>query len=203
MSNELQKSPASSLRASDEMADMFADLPEMDLLTLKKDQVAIQLAALMSYAGRTRTSMADSLGWKKSRVSRVLSGNGNPTVKTIFEFCSVLDYDFDLVFRKPNESRANQPWQSSQTLPQPNWFLSISAPIQFTNELQSPGGVLRDVKSNNLGHVYVKLTASTPSEVRNFAIHSLNKPSEQLEISVNDLQLINPTKSSQFLEATK
>lgn len=110
MSNDGALIPVFSAKPA-ECEDMFVDLPDMDLFELKKDQLATQLAALMSFAKKNRTSMADRLGWKKSRVTRVLSGSGNPTIKTIWEFCDALDYDFDVVFRSIGELPPKQPWQ--------------------------------------------------------------------------------------------
>lgn len=107
---------ASTDDASDEWEDMFSRLPQMDAFDLKKDQLAAEMAALMSFAGKNRSEMAESLNWEKSRVTRVLSGKANPTVKTIKEYCAVLGYDFDVIFRLPTEVRAKQPWQKASSV---------------------------------------------------------------------------------------
>lgn len=92
---------------------MFAELPALDHFWIKKDEVAAQLLGLMAHCGFNRASLAAELGWHKSRVTSVLSGKGNPTIRTIWELCRKLDYDFDLVFRTKDEARPDQPWDKA------------------------------------------------------------------------------------------
>lgn len=99
-------------RASEEM---FADLPPVDFLSVKLDQVATNLAALMATAGLTRSAIAEKCNWHKSRVSYVLSGEDNLTLKTIMEFAGAVGYDFDVHFRKFDELPARQPWEHGVT----------------------------------------------------------------------------------------
>ena len=101
----------SSSQCDDELGDMFADLPELNALDIKKDEIATNLAALMSFSGVNRSSMAAFVQWQKSRITKVLSGRGNPTITTIWEFCTALGYDFDVVFRSPEEECVKQPWE--------------------------------------------------------------------------------------------
>ncbi|MBZ0104100.1 MAG: helix-turn-helix domain-containing protein [Sulfuricella denitrificans] len=91
--------------------DMFADLEPLTAFEVKRDYVATQLTALMSHCGKSRSVMAEELGWKKSRITKVLSGRNNLTLKTICEFSTHLGYDFDVVFHGVNEPRPKQPWQ--------------------------------------------------------------------------------------------
>lgn len=44
----------------------------------------------------TQKELADKLGWKTSRVSKVLHGTSNLTLKTIFDVCEALETDFDV-----------------------------------------------------------------------------------------------------------
>lgn len=96
--------------------DMFADLPEIDPFALKKDEVAAQLVALMSFAKKNRSQMAEHLSCKKSRVTNVLSGKGNPTIRTIWDFCGALGYDFDVIFRATHDHRPPQLWQKPENI---------------------------------------------------------------------------------------
>jgi len=96
-------------RANEE--DMFSDLEPISAFAVKKIDLATQLNALMVSSGTNRSDMAEALGWKKSQVTRVLSGKNNFTVKTIWDFSSGLGFDFDIVFRAPNQQRPKQPWQ--------------------------------------------------------------------------------------------
>lgn len=95
--------------------DMFSDLEPLSAFEIKKDSVATQLAALMVHCGKNRSEMAEELGWKKSRVTRILSGHGNLTIKTVCEFSTHLGYDFDVVFHGYDERRPRQPWQIQRT----------------------------------------------------------------------------------------
>ncbi|MHB1656994.1 MAG: helix-turn-helix domain-containing protein [Burkholderiales bacterium] len=100
---------------SQQTEDIFSDLEPISAVEIKKDYLATQLAALMSFSGKNRSDMAEGLGWKKSRITRVLSGNENLTIKTIWEFSSYLGFDFDVIFHGPNDQRPKQPWQIEQS----------------------------------------------------------------------------------------
>ena len=154
MRNELQIASTDVLSAREILPDMFAHLPDMDLLELKKDELATELAALMSFAGETRSSMAEQLGWKKSRISQVLSGNSNSTIKTILEFCEVLRYDFDVVFRPQSQPRAAQPWQKMTF---PVVAEQLTPALQIFVTLQTPSQVSEELYSQQFGDMYIKL----------------------------------------------
>lgn len=83
---------------------------EIDQFDEKKEQVANDLAALLAFSEVSRTELAEALSWKKSRISKVLSGNENLTLKTISEIVEKIDYDFDIIFRKKVNAPALQPW---------------------------------------------------------------------------------------------
>jgi transcriptional regulator with XRE-family HTH domain len=85
----------------------------------------------MSYAQKTRSELARELHWEKSRVSKVLSGKDNLTVKTIWDFSSHLGFDFDVVFRGTNEPRPYQPWQKA-----PSTSLQLSPYEILSNDSQ-------------------------------------------------------------------
>lgn len=91
--------------------DMFADLEPLSAFEVKRDYVATQLAALMLHCGKSRSDISEELGWKKSRVTQVLSGKKNLTLKTICEFSTHLGCDFDVVFHGINQPALKQPWQ--------------------------------------------------------------------------------------------
>ena len=91
--------------------NMFAGLEPLTAFEVKRDRVATQLVALMNYCGKSRSTMAEELGWKKSRVSSVLSGRNNLTLKTICDFSTHLGYDFDVIFHGSDQPIPMQPWQ--------------------------------------------------------------------------------------------
>lgn len=65
---------------------------------LKAQEVAVGLASAFAQSGMTQKALADQLGWKTSRVSKVLHGASNLTLKTLFEVCEVLNIEFDIEF---------------------------------------------------------------------------------------------------------
>jgi DNA-binding phage protein len=141
--------------------DMFSALPPLDPFDLKKDEIATQLAALMSFAKKNRSTVASSLNWEKSRMTSVLSGKGNPTIKTIYEFCGSLGFDFDLVFRSPTEDRSEQPWQKatfSEILPatvQPEYLYTDFLPVPV--RLQTADEVAIDFLNGDSSGLYLSL----------------------------------------------
>lgn len=153
---------ASSENAPEEWEDMFSHLPEMDMCDLKKDQIAAELAALMSFSGKSRSEMADCLNWEKSRVTRVLSGRANLTVKTIQEYCSALGYDFDVIFRLSTEDRAKQPWQKCSSIPVPLSLLHSVQDYEIRVDVQTASEVAFDLQRGQGKSHYISLGDSRP-----------------------------------------
>lgn len=65
---------------------------------LKAQDIAVNLANAVAQSGMTQKELADKLGWKTSRMSKVLHGASNLTLKTMFQVCEALDIDFDVHF---------------------------------------------------------------------------------------------------------
>ncbi|REG60848.1 helix-turn-helix protein [Paraburkholderia sp. BL6669N2] len=78
---------------------------------LKAQEVAVNLSSLMMHAGWTRADLARSLDWKPARVSKVLGGKENLTLRTLYAIFKVLGYTFDVVPRAESERAPTQPWQ--------------------------------------------------------------------------------------------
>lgn len=78
---------------------------------VKKNEVGSDLAALVAFARETRSAVANRLAWKESRMCKVLSGNENLTLKTIFELAHALGYDFQVVLKAAGQHRIPQPWE--------------------------------------------------------------------------------------------
>lgn len=90
---------------------VFSDLPDLnEFEEFKKLEIAADLSALMVHAGVTRSQLARLLGWTRSRVTKVLSGDTNPTLKTVYEFSRALGYDVNLTYRRPVDDPVPQPW---------------------------------------------------------------------------------------------
>lgn len=63
---------------------------------IKAQEVAVSLAKVFATTGLTQKELAQKLGWKPSRVSKVLHGASNLTLKTLFDVCEALGTDFDV-----------------------------------------------------------------------------------------------------------
>lgn len=136
-----------------ELDDMFADLPPLDPFEIKKEEVAALLAALMIHSGANRATLVERLDWEKSRLSHVLSGKANPTIKTIYEFARSLGFDFDLVFRCDDGHRPPQPWEAGSA----TYFTAttpiLSPVIGFV--VQTPEQIAEDVTNGKAKRFYI------------------------------------------------
>lgn len=63
---------------------------------LKAQEVAVELAAAVADAGLTQQELAKRLGWKPSRVSKVLHGATNVTLRTLFDLYDALGMNFSI-----------------------------------------------------------------------------------------------------------
>jgi transcriptional regulator with XRE-family HTH domain len=143
-----------SAREADE--GVFSKLPKLDGFRVKQIELSTQFAALMVYSGETRTELAGKLGWKKSRLSHLFSGRGNPTARTIFELANSLGHDFDVVFRSRSEARPLQPWESTSA----NEVAAQSPRHNYTVIVQTAEQVARDIRGGNAKPLYVTLDRS-------------------------------------------
>ena len=87
----------SNISFSEMTSELWAD--EDFAFEAKAQDIAIKLASAVHHAGLNQAQLAEKLGWKASRVSRVLNGSTNLTIKTIHQICQAVDRDFDLVLR--------------------------------------------------------------------------------------------------------
>ena len=83
-----------------ELADLWEEsLQDEDFrFELKAQDIAVKLASAVAQSGMTQKELADKLGWKTSRMSKVLHGASNLTLKTMFQVCEALGIDFDVHF---------------------------------------------------------------------------------------------------------
>ncbi len=82
---------------------------------LKAVDGAADLTLLLHHAGKTRADLARALGWSRSRVTQVLSGQENLTVQTIAAVSKALGFAFDVAFRKAGALAVAQPWDASDS----------------------------------------------------------------------------------------
>ncbi|MCD9047144.1 helix-turn-helix domain-containing protein [Luteimonas sp. MHLX1A] len=78
---------------------------------IKAQEIATDLARALHEAGMTRTQLAEKLDWKPSRISKVLGGGANLTLKTLHELCEAIGLEFDVILRGSRQARAAQPWE--------------------------------------------------------------------------------------------
>ena len=85
---------------SNQLAELWQEsLEDKDFrFELKAQEVAVGLASAVAASGMTQKALADKLGWTTSRVSKVLHGATNLTLKTLFEVCEALNIEFDIAF---------------------------------------------------------------------------------------------------------
>ena len=101
-------------------ADTLADLwdrswqDEDFQLDIKAQDTGVTLTRALFESGKTQAQLARELNWKPSRVSRVFSGKGNLTLRTLHKITSALGFEFDIILRKKQQRRAPQPWEHSQ-----------------------------------------------------------------------------------------
>ena len=117
MSDTPNKSPRAPITDSD-IQRLFAEAWKDDDLRFetKAQEVAVQLAAAVRHAGISRADLAEKLGWKASRVSKVLTGNGNLTLRTIYQVAEAAGLEFDVILRSPSAQRAAQPWETREAV---------------------------------------------------------------------------------------
>jgi len=81
----------------------FFDFSDVDPFFTKKNAVANEILALISHEIISRKQLCESLNWAPSRLSKVLSGEQNITVKTITAISLALGYKKEMV----------QPWEKT------------------------------------------------------------------------------------------
>lgn len=93
------------MKPNNSFSEMAAELWADDEFAFqaKAQDIAIKLASAVSEAGLNQAQLAEKLEWKASRVSRVLTGSTNHTIKTMHQICQAVGRDFDIVLRRPHE----------------------------------------------------------------------------------------------------
>lgn len=99
----------------DDEDDDFLSFKSLEPLELRKAIIADHIKSLLYYTDQSQSAICDKLGWKKSRISKILSGKANLTIKTLFEISRTLGYDFDVVFFNDKSLKPFiQPWERNQ-----------------------------------------------------------------------------------------
>ncbi len=136
----------------------------------KKSQIAAELAALMASKCYSRASIANLLQWNKSRVSRVLSGEANLTISTIWEFAQRCGFEFDVVYREASCTRPKQPW--SAKIPE---HTTVSLLNSCTLNIQSQHDVVLAIMEGKGKSHYISIdTKSIMSHMQPETQHLMN-----------------------------
>ncbi len=137
---------------------------DIDMSIIKMEQVASHLVGLLRHHKISRADLAKKLGWSKGRVTKVLSGDVNLTIKTITTITEKLGYDFDIVFHNKNYERPKQPWQIDRDKTMPNPVLlrhDINADeINVILQLQTGKQVVDAVLAGKEEDLYVSISSS-------------------------------------------
>jgi transcriptional regulator with XRE-family HTH domain len=100
-----------------DMSELWAESMEDDnfRFEIKAQSVAVDLARACAELGYTQAQLAARLNWSPGRVSRVLHGSTNLTLRTLHEFAAALGLEFDVVYRSSESARTSQPWDAKST----------------------------------------------------------------------------------------
>jgi transcriptional regulator with XRE-family HTH domain len=155
---------ANTLPSIQDFHDLFSDLAPLQPFDIKKEELAAQLAALLAHTDTSRSEFAALSDWKKSRVTAILNGNGNPTFKTLWEFARFLGYEADLHFRRPEDAHAQEPWNSkSPAFTQDDIRAGIAQALStFSIQIESAHQVAHALTQGNHKNAYFSLTFSSP-----------------------------------------
>lgn len=89
---------------------LFDFIDELEPEDVQKEVVAADLSMLLVHSNCSRSQLATDLGYTKSRISRILSGDENLTLKTLTKVADALGYTFDVIFYNENYNQPKQPW---------------------------------------------------------------------------------------------
>lgn len=127
----------------------FFDFSDVDPFFAKRNAVANEILSLISHEKISKKELSDKLDWAPSRLSKVLSGEQNITIKTITAISLALGYDFSIYFHKIFEKEMVQPWEQLSevsTIVHSYIFNEIKEPnINVNIHIQSKDEVISDL----------------------------------------------------------
>jgi len=168
----------------------FFDFSDVDPFFAKRNAVANELLALISHENISRKQLSEKLEWPPSRLSKVLSGEQNLTVKTITAISLALGYDFSIYFHKIHRKEMIQPWEKLSEISSVS-HINISSEIKkykITVNIQSKEDVMRDLSNGRGKENYLSLSLSVNENINK------NKEINKKNIYTNTLKF-NETPS--------
>ncbi|WP_226093624.1 helix-turn-helix domain-containing protein (plasmid) [Dickeya oryzae] len=138
----------------------FFDFSDVDPFFTKKNAVANELLALISHENISRSQLCEKLNWAPSRLSKVLSGEQNITVKTITAISLALGYDFSIYFHKIYKKEMVQPWEKSSYISNILQINTISEikKHKLTVHIQSKEDVMMDLLNGRGKESYISVS---------------------------------------------
>ncbi|VTU36865.1 hypothetical protein H6CHR_04814 [Variovorax sp. PBL-H6] len=170
---------------------MFEKLQPLDEFEYKKMAIASCLNAAMVSKTRTRSMLAEQLGWSKSYMTRFLSGKANLTLRTIHEFVGALGYDVDLAIHDAGTAGPLQPWQAVGADAN---FTPVFNPNEvnpmFQVQIRMPSEIANDLITGNYADAYLAIQSFQPSNLFEtskiaFDESQVNQPFEICSFSID------------------
>lgn len=173
---------------------IFGDTYDIDMSVIQMESIATDLVFLLKHSGLSRSQLASKLDWKKSRVTKVLSGDENLTIKTITSVAECLGYGFDVIFYNENYDQPKQPWtidRENKAIRPEVVYLDSSIEVK----LQEPEEVFKDLLAGEDASYYIRV--SKTSDIK--TIKSI-QPIRNICISEKEFRLDIPmSKSYSFI----
>lgn len=144
---------------------MFGDIYDVDMSAMQMESIASDLVFLLKHSGLSRSELASRLGWNKSRVTRILSGDENLTIKTITSVAECLGYGFDVIFYNENYEQPKQPWNIDRDNKKLIISNKVSARKVFNLEIQTGEQVVNDVLAGNESDRYIRVTEGNDNNI--------------------------------------
>lgn len=148
------------------------DFSDIDATFIKKHQVASEFLSLISHENIQRKALAEKLGWSEARLSRVLSGEQNLTIKTITSLSVALDYDFSIYFHKSNDYKECQPWETNSDLIRSYEWVENS--VQLEMKVQCKEDVAIDFMMGEASDVYISLSIPKKTDMKFSLAHQVH-----------------------------
>lgn len=173
---------------------IFGDTYDIDMSVIQMESIATDLVFLLKHSGLSRSQLASKLDWKKSRVTKVLSGDENLTIKTITSVAECLGYGFDVIFYNEDYDQPKQPWtidRENKAVQPEVVYLDSSIEVKR----QEPEEVFKDLLAGEDASYYIRV--SKTSDIK--TIKSI-QPTRNISISEKEFRLDIPmSKSYSFI----
>lgn len=167
-----------------------------DRYEIEKSLIQIELTAnrlifLLKHSGLTRAELARKLGWKKSRVSKILSGDVNLTIKTITNISEALGYEFEVVFYNSNYPNPKQPWQIDRET-KALTVEAIESEKQPIINIQSDDQVFNDLIKGEGADFYIPVKHQKMIDIKTV------KPTKSIALSIDTHYISNVAHSTEL-----